>query len=125
MTNTDARAAEVAGPDALAAALRNWTRGHDPHVSAAVELLIGHGTWLRRRDFIRAAVRKNGPEAWIAWMDARAFVDAGTRASTSEHAILDMAVALGEDHFRFSIMGHANSRLIAQAVARAVGEDQR
>lgn len=122
MTNADARAAELAGFDPLVAALRNWTRGHDAHVSAAVELLIDHEMWLRRADFIRAAVRKHGSEAWIVWPDARAFVSAGARASTSEMAVLDLAVALGENRYRLSIMGHVHSRWIAQAVARAVGE---
>ena len=39
-------------------------------------------------------------------------------------AVLDLAVALGENRYRFSIMGRANSRMIAQAVAHALGEGQ-
>ena len=35
-----------------------------------------------------------------------------------------LAVALGENRYKFSIMGPANSRMIAQAVARALGEDR-
>ena len=38
-------------------------------------------------------------------------------------AVLDLAVALGENRYRFSIMGPVNSRLVVQAVARALGED--
>ena len=60
-------------------------------------------------------------EAWIDWQAARAFADAGTAASTSEMAILDLAVALGENRYRLSIMGAANARSIATAVARAAG----
>ncbi len=45
-------------------------------------------------------------------------------ASTTEMAVLDLAVALGENRYKFSIMGPANSRMIAQAVARALGEDR-
>jgi hypothetical protein len=45
-------------------------------------------------------------------------------ASTTERAVLDLAVAIGENRFKFSIMGPANSRMIAQAVARALGEDR-
>jgi hypothetical protein len=105
----------------LTAALRAWTRHHDPHVRAAVELLIEHDFWLRRADFTRACVRRDHGEAWIDWRAARAFTDAGAVASTSEMAVLDLAVALGENRYRLSIMGAANSRAIAAAVARAVG----
>ena len=113
-----------AGPGrqrALAARLRAWTRSHDPHVRAAVDLLIDHDVWLRRADFTDACVRSGGGEAWIDWRAARAFAGAGTAASTSEMAILDLTVALGENRYRLSIMGAANSRLIAAAVARAAG----
>ena len=37
--------------------------------------------------------------------------------------MLDLAVALGENRYRFSIMGPANSRMIAQAVTRALGDE--
>jgi hypothetical protein len=108
--------------DAIVAGLRAWTRHHDPHVRAAVELLIGHDCWLRRPGFIRACVHSDNREAWIDWTAARQFMDAGAVASSSEMAILDLATALGENRYRLSIMGAANSRLIATAVARAVGE---
>jgi hypothetical protein len=68
-----------------------------------------------------AARHRDGGEAWIDWRAARAFADAGTVASTSEMAILDLAVALGENRYRLSVMGAANSRSIATAVARTVG----
>ena len=115
----------AAGPDphaALTAALHAWTQHHDPHVRAAVGLLIEHDFWLRRPDFTRACVRRDRREAWIDWRAARAFADEGPGASTSELAILDLAVALGENRYRLSIMGAANSRAIATAVARAAGE---
>jgi hypothetical protein len=110
--------------EALIAGLRRWTREHDPHVRAAVELLIWHGAggyWLRRADFTTAAVKRDGREAWIDWDAAREFVDAGARASSSEMAILDLVVALGENRYRLSIMGRAHSRAIANAVTAAVG----
>lgn len=110
--------------DALVVRLRRWTHNHDPHVRAAVELLIEHETWIRRGDFQRACVERNAREAWINWRKAREFADAGSAASTSEMAVLDLAVALGENRYRFSIMGPAHSRMIAQAVARALGEDR-
>jgi hypothetical protein len=110
--------------DTLARLLRRWTHNHDPHVRAAVELLIEHETWIRRAGFQRACIELGSREAWINWRKAREFVNAGSTASTSEMAVLDLAVALGEDRYRFSIMGRANSRMIAQAVARALGEDR-
>lgn len=115
----------AAGQDrqaALIAALRAWTRHHDSHVRAAVELLIWHEYWLRRADFTRACIARSGREASVDWRAARAFTDAGPGASTSEMAVLDLAVALGENRYRLSIMGAAHSRMIAAAVARAVGE---
>ena len=107
--------------DSLLTGLRGWTRGHDPHVRAAVELLIEHEFWLRRADFTRACVHGTRREAWIDWEAARRFVDAGAVASTSQMAVLDLAVALGENRYHLSIMGTAHSRWIADAVARAVG----
>jgi len=109
--------------DTTIRALRRWIAHHDPQVSAAVELLIEHETWIRRADFQRAAVERNAREAWINWRKAREFVDAGSTASTSEMAVLDLAVAIGENRYRFSIMGPANSRMIARAVARALGQE--
>jgi hypothetical protein len=63
-------------------------------------------------------------EAWINWRKALEFVDSGSVASTSEMAVLDLTVAIGENRYKFSIMGPAHSRLIAQAVASALGEDR-
>jgi hypothetical protein len=105
-------------------ALRRWTHNHDPHIRAAVELLIEHETWIRRADFQRACIERDSREAWIHWRKAREFVDSGSVASTTEMAVLDLAVAIGENRYKFSIMGPANSRMSAQAVARALGEDR-
>jgi len=89
-------------------------------VRAAVELLIDHDCWLHRADFTWACVHRDARQAWIDWAAARRFADAGTVASSSEMAVLDLAVALGRKPLRLSIMGAANSRRIAAAVARAV-----
>jgi len=97
--------------DTLVRLLRCWTHNHDPHVRAAVELLIEHETWMRRAGFQRACIEKGAREAWINWRKAREFVDAGATASTSEMAVLDLAVAIGENRYKFSIMGPANSRM--------------
>ncbi len=110
--------------DTLVVRLHRWTHNHDLHVRAAVELLIEHETWIRRADFRRACIEQDAREAWVNWRKAREFVDSGSTASTSEMAVLDLAVALGENRYRFSIMGPANSQMIAHAVARALGEDR-
>jgi hypothetical protein len=47
--------------DALIEGLRAWTREHDAHVRAAVELIIWHGFWLRRADFRTAGA--HGPRS--------------------------------------------------------------
>jgi hypothetical protein len=107
--------------EALTAGLRRWTKDHDAHVRAAVDLLIWHEFWLRRRDFVKAAIERTSGEAWINWREAREFVDAGSTASTSEMAILDLAVALGENRYKLSIMGSRHSERIADAVTMAVG----
>ena len=107
---------------AIVAGLCAWTRHHDPHVRAAVDLLIEHDFWLRRPDFVRACVHRSSREVWIDWAQARKLVNAGSVASSSEMAVLDLATALGENRYCLSIMGAANSALIATSVARAVGE---
>jgi hypothetical protein len=108
----------------LAADLRGWARGKGVnHVIAAVELLIWHEHWLRRRTFLEACVthRAAGLVAIINWADAREFADSWPRGSTSELAVLDLAVHLGEDHFRLSGMGHAHRRSVANAFIAACG----
>jgi hypothetical protein len=113
--------------DAIVAGLRLWTATHDTHVRGAVELLIEHQIWIRRADFQRACVhdgRASDGTMWIHWRQAREFCDSGPVGSTSELAVLDLAVAIGENRYKFSIMGPAHSQMIAQAVARALGEDR-
>ncbi len=107
----------------VAAGLREWTRSHDLHVRAAVWLLLAHETWPQRSEFRDACVRKAGVEFWIDWRAARAAFDAGefARASSTEIAVLDLVIALGEDRYRFRAMSDGNARLIAEAVAAAVG----
>lgn len=104
--------------------LRAWSAGMDAHVHAAVELLIAHQTWLARRDFLAAAVRVRQPAvAWINWRDAREAFEAGRfdQSSTTERAVLDLAIALGENRYCLSAMGTGNASLIASAVALSVG----
>lgn len=110
--------------DVLPALLRAWTREHDLHVRAAVELLIGYATWQRRADFYQDRVNLDGRQAWIDWAATRRYVGSGPGGSASELAILELAIAIGEKRYRLSIMGQASAWLIATAVARAVGADR-
>jgi hypothetical protein len=114
----------------LAAGLRAWAKD-DQINTAAVELLIWHETFLRRADFIGACVDlpdpddedevDDGPWARIRWTDAQAFAGSSPRASTTELAVLQLAVAIGSNQFRLSGLGHAHKRASAQAFASACG----
>lgn len=110
--------------DALAAELRNGVANHDDHIRAAVELLIDHDYWLRNGRFVRAAlVRSDDNSQYILWHKAREAFDAGEfdRSSTTERAMLEIAITLGTDQFRLTQMGRFNRTLITRAVAAAVG----
>jgi hypothetical protein len=103
------------------ASLRKWAGVSSPRVSAAVELLAWHESWLRRRDFLNRCVTVDiDGVTWINWTQARAAYDAGLRASTSELAVLDFAIALAEDRYAFSQMGDAHSKALIQAVTTAL-----
>jgi len=108
--------------DELAAGLRAFAQNESATVRAAVELLIWHERWLRRPDFGRAALtRRSEGQVWVSWRRAREFADSGPRSSTTELAILDLAVALGENRYRLTSMGHVHRRWIADAMALALG----
>lgn len=76
----------------------------------------------------QACIADTGGITCIRWHLAREFsnkITAGDldapRASTGEAAILDLAVALGEDRFRLANMGSAHRKAIVEPVTRAVG----
>jgi len=113
----------------VVAGLHAWIDGHDPHVQAAVWLLLAHEVWPRRADFLRACVDRSPDGVW--WIDFRAartafdnggFARAG--GSSTELAVLDLAITLGTDRFRFGAMGPGDARAVAAAVAHAVGADR-
>ena len=115
--------------DPMVLALRAWAAEGEPaHVRAALELLIKQG-WLRRRDFTRACVSAytSGGESvtCIDWQKARAFLARAPIGSTTELAILDLAVILAHDRFRLANMGHVHRQRIAHAVAQAAGLEGR
>lgn len=111
----------------VVAGLHRWIDGHDAHVQAAVWLLLAHEVWPRRGEFLRACVHRSPDGGW--WIDftaARVAFDRGefAQASTTERAVLDLAIALGTDRFAFRAMGPGNARAVATAVAHAVGADR-
>ena len=98
-------------PEQLAQMLREWANGLLP-CEAAVELLIAHDRWLRRRDFVGRLVDavddgwapggRVVPMASIDWDQVEAFIrHPHTGASSSEIAILRVAASLaGAEHRR-------------------------
>lgn len=108
----------------VAAGLRLWAAGHSAHVRAAVELLIAHEVWLCRVEFQAVCLHRDHDGAyWIDWTAARAGFDAGifARASMSERAVLDLAIALAQDRYRLGSMSTGKARLITAAVTAAAG----
>jgi hypothetical protein len=128
-TSGSARMRVAGGTEAggVVAGLHRWIDGHDAHVQAAVWLLLAHEVWPRRGEFLRACVHRS-PDGvwWIDFIAARTAFAAGEfdGASTTERAVLDLAIALGTDRFAFRAMGPANARAVATAVAHAVGTDR-
>lgn len=110
-------------PDTITAGLRASATA-DLHRKAAVELLIGHGFWLRRPDFIRACVAAPySGGAWIRWEKARQYAgsDAPVNAGTHNLAMLDLIVAIGENRYKLFTTGDEDARLIVTAFATALG----
>jgi hypothetical protein len=113
----------------LVPGLRVWTRGHERHVWAAVELLIAHRVWLDRPDFRDRCIRRAASAEygldwwWIDWRAARTALDADrfAPASVIELAVLDLAIALGADRYRLRAMSPLHRRLLADLVTRAAG----
>lgn len=121
------RVRAIGGPAAMVAGLHAWIAGHDPHVQAAVWLLLAHEMWPRRAEFVTACVNHSSDGGW--WIDfraARAAFERGEfdKSSSTERAVLDLAIALGTDRYRFASMGPGNARAIATAIAHAVGADR-
>lgn len=109
--------------DRMYEALRRGAAVQNDHRRAGVELLIQHEHWLSRADFRRAALRDDPEygEALIRWDQAGEFLDSGPRGSTSELAVLRLAVALARDTFDFGVMGRGHRAMIRQALDTALG----
>ncbi|MFI6603818.1 hypothetical protein ACIBHX_46945 [Nonomuraea sp. NPDC050536] len=108
----------------LAERLRAGAHDHEPHRQAAIELLIGdtHSAWLDNETFTDMCVYDNDDAAYINWRAARDAFDNGAfdMCSSSERAILDFAIALGEDRYRFNYMNDRQAELLAVAAIRAI-----
>ncbi len=128
-------AAAAAGPPPgqwqITAALRTWSKGMYCN-TAATELLIRHGFWLRRDDFTAQFILTHtGPAgditAAISWEEAIAALQAGNLpCSSSEAAILHLAASLATASpviLRHAITGldRANLYLVINAIRNASG----
>jgi hypothetical protein len=104
-------------------ALTAWAATHEYGVLAATQLLIEHGSWLRRSDFLAACVGgADSPMPWISWRAAKLRLDDGDFiASSSELIILDLAITLALDSHRTSLLGNTNRESVARAFGLALG----
>jgi hypothetical protein len=110
--------------------MRAWAKGL-LCLEAAVGLLIGHGAWLYRADFLDTAVEMiTEPGREMTFVDFTAAADAlaagGLPCSAGEKAVLQVAagIAVGcpvnlED--ALTSMDAASAALVADAVLRAAG----
>jgi hypothetical protein len=102
---------------------------------AAVELLIGHRSWLQRDDFVTrfvdSTVGVHGEMAWVEWEPALRAVDTGRLVcSSSEAQVLAIAASIAEGSpvdLRNALCGldDHNLSLVAEAVAHAGGRRAR
>jgi len=110
--------------------MRAWAKGL-LCLEAAVGLLIGHGAWLYRQDFLGVAVEMvTGPGREMALVDFTAAADAlaagGLPCSAGERAVLQVAAGIAagcpvnlED--ALASMDAVNAVLVAGAVLHAAG----
>ena len=110
--------------------MRAWAKGL-LCLEAAVGLLIGHGAWLYRADFLDAAVEViAGPGREIAFVDftaaAETLAAGGLPCSAGEKAVLQVAAGIAagcpvnlED--ALASMDAASAALVADAVLHAAG----
>lgn len=106
--------------DALITGLRAWTKDHDPHVRAAVELLIVHDHWLYDDGFIAACVQHT-QETYISWVAADAYLASDPPCSPGEASVLRAAIDLGMNRWGLSRLDVRNKQRVMDAVRTAVG----
>lgn len=105
--------------DTLAAGLRAWAAG-DWICTAAVELLITHGEWLRRDDFPFMCTESWDDMSRIDWDAARSFVAGGPACTGTELGILRLAVGIGSDEYRLASISRDNAEAVVRAFAMAL-----
>ena len=100
---------------------------------AAVELLIGHRSWLLRADFVSAfaetfeSMSGGAPPAFVDWSAAVAALEAGRLpCSSREGQVLRLAASIGEGvpvDLREAVCGldGTNAKLVARALLHAAG----
>ena len=121
----------MTGTADLPGALRAHARGLHCR-EAAVELLISHGCWLRRDDFLHQFVHTPGlidgtPIAAIYWPEAIAALDRGQLpCSSGEARMLRLTASLAEGipvDLRDALTGldNRNVELVSHAVKHATG----
>jgi hypothetical protein len=119
--------------DDLAAALRACAKGLF-RAEAAVELLIGHASWLRRPDFLEIAVEfgegivDGVVPAAVDWESAVAGLDTGRLpCSSGEGQMLRVAASIADEGVRLDLgsalsgLDERNVTLVATAVLHAAG----
>lgn len=112
--------------DSRVRGLRSWAESWGADVRAAVELLIWKG-WPRRSDFNDACVTQYAPGliARIDWFQAEHFPATAARVSSSERAILELAVALADREYSWlRFTGDAHAEAVVKAIAAAMGVDR-
>jgi len=116
----------------LSSALRAAAEGIHPD-EAAAGLIISHGTFLHREDFLRhvetaACISDGSPMAWIDWDAVIAALDGGRLpASGGEKRIVRLAASLAAGHpvsLRDAIPGidHHSLELVTTAIRHAAGQ---
>jgi len=113
------------GTAELTTRLRATARSHDLGVKAAVDLLIEHDTWLRKSTFVTRFVSYVHGSTYVDWLAVDKALEANLRdlmvASSSELAVLRLAVFLARDPMRLAVLGSSNAEIAARAFARALG----
>lgn len=105
----------------LAGGLRRGAANRDRE-SAAVELLIWHATFLRRRDFCDEAIWIQGDACHVSWDRARRFAEHATGVSSSQRTVLELAAWIASDPLGLSRLGYMHTYKAAEALAAALGQ---
>jgi hypothetical protein len=112
--------------DALVAELQHWIEHEEsPLVRAAVTLLSRHRRWLDHDTFIRWCVKPTDDGLHrISWRSARLEFQAGNFASgSSDLALLDVAIILGENRLHPEGMKDEHWELVVDALTEVAVSD--